>query len=734
MTAILRGSIVLTLLLSLQPLATAQIKQPPNPARWFEEETLFFAGSAGLDATQAAMLQTAYGKIFASDWYLKTVERLQFAPFVSGDIAPQYVELYRVATDLLTYAPFGFAVERASLTSEGPDLRVALVIRDKDRATRLVGVLDKILEDLEAPFETRKLEGDIKLRYSKLFDSPFEAGYAQVGDLFVVGAGPSGYAEELVARLQRPNARSLASSVPYQRVLRKLVGSDKPIGSIYLDTPRVIDLVRQALEMSGEQLPVVLRVLLSDSSGLDRIEAMGAAYSIRGRGFRSGLMIPIRGGLAGREPITDADLAWIPRDSLGFCASSCDFEAFFDWALNLCYASAPEYKGKLEVQIQNAEVYLGAPLREVIRSVGKKFIIFENPAHRSLLPSFMAVIKPENADLVERMVRNGVGFLRLLASYQQVDVSIKEHRVGDEKIVYVSTNGYPVPVAPAWCRIDDRIVLSLQRAELEDWLLRRRENLPSILQDDDFRRVSAAVPGSPSSVSYFDFKSIVDFFYPLILPMLQSGASGMEMVAREFGLEVNEFKFDDAVIPSKYELTRDLFGSISISRLDEDGLSFVSYATYPAGQLVAAGILAVAAAAGAVVVPIVQARESAARAAERAQARAREHERLAERMKREQHKEPTFSNQQQAVLIATAFRDYSKGHGGRYPNAWDELELEFDPSGQWVLISGQRYRSDSTQLVVYQSPDGRDRVWTLDAGCVLEELSVRELKRRLGDR
>jgi len=174
---------------------------------------------------------------------------------------------------------------------------------------------------------------------------------------------------------------------------------------------------------------------------------------------------------------------------------------------------------------------------------------------------------------------------------EQAGAAIRSIEFRNHAIRYLATPGVPVPVAPCYCRVGDRVVVGLSPIHLKDYLLFLDGNEPSILERPGYKAMAGVVPAEATSISYSDFAEAVVGTYQTFGPMLTMAQ----------GIPRNPIAIDLANMPAARTVRKHLFGALSYTVTTDDmvvyqcespvGVGFVGGVPTVAMAAIGAGML-----------------------------------------------------------------------------------------------------------------------------------------------
>lgn len=400
-------------------------------------------------------------------------------------------------------------------------------------------------------------------------------------------------ARAVVGRI-RGEGSSLATAPGFRRAWEPAIGRAVAMDWVYLDSAALRARALEILAGAEATIPPLASALLGDE-GLGRLGPVLAVTGIEGKGFRRASYIGWRTAAAPGEFLDEETLALVPGDTSFFSYEDHDLAGCFAALKAFIDGADPEVARQLRGFQALADGFLGFRLEEeLLASLGRRFLIFEEPSASGLLPGLCLVIRPADSASMQNCVRRLTASLGALAGMKGISVVARE-RGG---ISFVETSGAPMPVAPAWAVRGERLFLALHPTVLEEVFHRldapdARER--SILASEDFRRARGRIGRDQHGLFYTDTAAAVREIYPYLVPLLQAGVAAL-------GGEVNGLSAMQ--IPPPHLVHGRLFGDIHGSRRTGDGFLQEAHGPLPlcfpdvgsaAFLVIAAGALSAAA-------------------------------------------------------------------------------------------------------------------------------------------
>jgi len=418
--------------------------------------------------------------------------------------------------------PLALALHKIEIHDGEPVPQLAVTLGSGPGAERIYATIDAIREREGAPAEP--WSGAAAARRVAIPDSPLAVVYGLESGRLFLALGEEA-ATATVGRI-RGEGRSLAENPAFRRAWEPAIGRSAAMDWLYLDAPALRTRIVEILSSAEVALPPLASALLADD-GLGRLGPILFTTGIEGEGFRRALSVGWRSAAPPGEPIDEETLSLVPRDTGFFSYEDQDLAGCIASLKAFAEGADPEVGRQLRGFQAFADGFLGFRLEEeLIASLGRRFLLFEEPTASGLLPGLCLVLRPTDPAVVQNCVKRLTASAGALAGMKGVSVVARER----DGISFIETSGAPMPVAPAWASRGDRLFLALHPTILEEVF--HRLDAPdakerSILADEDFRRVRGRIGRDQHGLFYSDTASAVRELYPHLLPLLQAAVAGL---------------------------------------------------------------------------------------------------------------------------------------------------------------------------------------------------------------
>lgn len=378
---------------------------------------------------------------------------------------------------------------------------------------------------------------------------------------------------------------------------------------MFLRLDPILDFAVQAADLASKQAP---RMQWLDAEGLGRaIDALGlrairsvgeTSRYVDGKAVMTGYRVepaPDRKGLlAGANKNLDmAFLKWVPKDAVSFSAATLEPMSIYDALVGALNAYDPKIGEMAMGHLAEMEKKVGFSVRDdLFGAVGDSMVSWSKPMASFATPPEVAIlIKVNDPDKIVKVLKS-------LSSMSDGKVELDEADKRGVKTYQFRVNFDPMRgmggmnpldvINPTFAFKDGYLVAGFSPSDIRQVFKRmeRTEDDPKtdIRGNKEFAAYLTTLPKDVQSVSFTDWKAQFESFYTIAGSLLA------------FVPQSEDIPFDMSMLPDASTLTKHMFGSISYSIADGNGV--LSTTVSPFGPEVAllfvAGIGAGAAVAG----------------------------------------------------------------------------------------------------------------------------------------
>lgn len=686
----------------LAPLAPASA-QTRDIAELLPADTLAYAGWAELydeddpDLQQARRFVTQAASAEFSDRELGTVAQLM-------ELGVQALQ-----------APGGIALLDVQLGDEGPDVQAALWLVAGEGSSKIAQTFYELMQAVLPDAEIKELSvADVPMRCLRVENTPLNLVWGTHQGYFLLTLGPTA-AEKILGRLSGAGGPSLADGDEL-KFLRKKVGATdgKWRFSAFGDVRQIVAKVRSLVEqMTGPLPPVADQVI--EALGINAVRSKYIQICDSEQGPLTRIFVHVQGERKGilklwaQQPLSKGDLKIIPKDVYWAQVWNLDLQNLWQDVRGTIEEIDPNMLPMVEGSVAMASGLLGLPITDqLLPALGDTWAIFDAPDHGGiLLTGSVLVVEVRNADAVHAVLGRLVEILRPILLQKDVNLSLKETTCDGRTIHHVVVGGVPVPVAPAWTFVNDRMIFGLfpQTVAVAAKQVDPQTRGDSILDQPAVSNALQNVfPEEIQSFGYADAQYFARLFYPLGLLYATAGTSM---------LSVPGVELDPTIYPILAEAVKDVHNSVGMGATDEDGIHYALVGSANAG-LVAVAVVALLVS---ILLPsLSRARELAKRAVSASNLRG----------------------------IGMGMHIYANDHAGKFPENLEVLIDEGmitrptlnsprDREGKvsYVYISGQSEKDDPRNIVAYERIIGDEGTNVLFVDGHVEWMSLDRFKQAL---
>lgn len=413
-----------------------------------------------------------------------------------------------------------------------------------------------------------------------------------------------------------------------------------------------------------------------------------------------------------QKPLTDDDLQVVPKDAYFASISNVDLNALWVEAKKIIEQTGPENLQQVEGAVAMTRQYLGFSITEdLLPNLGDTYALFDAPEHGGLLfTGAVLVAETKDAAAFQNLMASFVRSMTGLAAPNNIKVTVQELKDGGHTVHYVLIGGWPIPVAPAWGFVGDRVVFGLAPQTVATAMRQvdAKTRGESLLASADFKAARALLPKSPSALSYVDVRNSYRVWYALKLLVQTAGASMSVGTPQAYDLaKVPGF-------PADFANERNM---VSAYTADGDGILFRSVGSSPVAMLSGGdGGASAAAVMVSILLPsLSRARETALETV-------------------------VISNLRG---LGVGCHVWASDNAGAFPGSLTDLvqngtispQLLINPRGDtpelYEYVTGQRAGSPATNVLVFERPSDQAQVAVLFVDGHVERLPVEVLEKAL---
>lgn len=399
----------------------------------------------------------------------------------------------------------------------------ALIIAGLSAPEQMVALMKQLHDEDEKPSSPVQL-GDAALSTVCPPDSDHKLYYGVYRKHFLAVFGEKA-AKDVLAVL-RGEGQSLAASPPYlesSKSIARYAPNEKLVAFVNIE--RAVATARAVAVAEGEELPPNFDSILNEVG----IAAMHSLHWRHGSaGDRAGGVLHLRtqpGASNGllkvlRQKPVDRDLlALAPSDSYWTCASSLDLHEFWNEAMRILNAIAPEAGGPVGGAVASARQFLGFSVTDdLLPNLGKDWLFFDAPNHGGFLfTGIVMVLRPADPAALHGMISRMGELITPLLSQAKAELRQVETKLSNRTIHTWLGAGLPIPVAPSWTQIESRTAFALFPQTLATMLKRidPKTRHDDLIKDKQFVEALEGWPKDLTGIGFINAKAVTRMGYPL---------------------------------------------------------------------------------------------------------------------------------------------------------------------------------------------------------------------------
>ncbi len=424
----------------------------------------------------------------------------------------------------------------------------------------------------------------------------------------VVGTPGSSFPEEFLGRVAGGTASPSLASDPEFKACTGRVGNAGSEIRFFMRVPPLVDGLLKGLSFAPPgELPAFLRpqgvkAALS-ALGLDGLRALACASTAAGdHSVNESYVLapsPRKGLLAlGGEGAADlALLERVPKEADSFTVGCVRMGEIWDTLFRALAALSAETEREVTGELAKFEEKNGVSLRkDLLGSMGENFLLYSLPAKNMMMggaPDLTFLMPLRDAAAFEKAARAlsdalvGTGMVALkeadLEGTKIRSFSVKFDGGGSHGAFGGMGFNPFVAINPAYAVKGDLLIASLSRQGLQKAIRRLAqsggEGGASV---EGYRRFAGKLPQGVSGVSYSDPRETVGMIYTTVTSFLPLAAAG-----RDLPIDINS-------LPSAEAIKKHLFGGLSYSKTEKDGLYSCSFSPWGVDTLLGLGVVGAA--------------------------------------------------------------------------------------------------------------------------------------------
>ena len=518
---------------------------PPDLAmqRLAPEECLFYYAWNGA-ATPDAKSKNQTEQLLAEEEIQKFVSAIESELIglvqKSGQGNPQAQVVTQILPNLLKTLltrPATIYVSKAGMGPAGVDVGAALVVHtggDAQKVVAAVAQLEGLLASQLPPnMQFQELTvGTAKLRTLPLPPPAPAVAWGFKKEYFLLAVG-QGTVEQIVGKLD-----GTAPMAGWLQELNKRLPVERPATVGYIDVARI--LTAAGPFMADPSIGAALEAL-----GLKQVQSIGWISGLDETGMAGKTLVSTQGEPAGLfaalagKPLAVSDLKPIPRDATLGLAMRLDLADIYNRVFDGLGKVNPQARDEAANSLKETEAKAGLQLLDdLLKPLGDVWCLYSMPqaAPQGGPPQITGTvlsISVRERDKLEATHQKLLALGRQALMENGGKLAIKESKYKGLPVYYVKADGAgTLPVAPAWCLTQDRLVVAIDPNSLKD-ILSRPSSAASLA---DRTEVGGWFKGGdgPSLVLYQDTANILRTAYPALQAMVPLAAMGLASQGIQF--------------------------------------------------------------------------------------------------------------------------------------------------------------------------------------------------------
>lgn len=459
-------------------------------------------------------------------------------------------------------------------TGERPTISYGMVVAADDAADSIAADIEAYLQSwnpLAGPMDV-KVGGAALRRLSAEGGKPTPMWGVHKGA--VILASNEAVATKLLARLD-----GAAPSIREHELFAKCAKQAGAVTSgwrahVFYEMPVYMALL-SAIVTTGDPAPQPANLQkLTDAFGMKDIPAAFVELTEGEGGMRLNAFARVTGrdGIYARmisgPPLTDADLAVIPKDASSAAAISFDPKLIWEAVLQAAEASDPDARGSIEGAEAAAAMSLGfSPVHDLLPAFGDTWVFYTAPSNPGVLfTGIVVVADADDAPKLHGMLTRAVTYVASLAAESPLRIVQRQVKYGAHEVNYVLLGGVPMPLAPAWGFVDGRVVFGLL-PQTVGAAMRQADpaaRKSSLLDNTDFADARKTLNRPAWMITYTEPRAAAQLWFALASLARTAAAAITAGEPREYDLGAAPLYPESPAASAR--------GCTSISSTDQDGV------------------------------------------------------------------------------------------------------------------------------------------------------------------
>jgi len=571
--ALFSGGGLLGLPLSVPPL-------PPDPVveRAAPDECLLHLETAGV-AAPAEGAANPVERMLADEEvrsFLAAVAReIVSAAKQSVPLPPQAEEAVLVLLRTALERPWALSVERVTPpTAVAPSTVTAtFLLRVGDREKAVRGAVGTLLGDVAAGLSRDGANGGGKGALLRAATPMGDLSWGFVDGSLVVTVG-DGVAEPFLERIGDENRGTPA----WKADLERRLPVERRATLLHVDVGTMVSLMAATAPNPREGMAMIAATGLGGLRSLDAVSGLGDG------GFVADSRLGFDGAPTGifaapGKGVGAAQLARALADAVRVQSWSLDGARWLETALGIATAVEPRVADDMRQSLRQIAAVAGFDLeKDLLAKLGPDWTMCDLAAAGGLVPGMALIVGVRDHDGFAATHEKLLALVKRVgaASETKATVATTTYRGRAIHTLSVSGPGMVLPITPAWCLLDDRLVVTLSPQAVKSLVDGTDAPGPAAFAAE----VSALGDAEADYVGIVDTRAVfrtLSTAYEFAVPLARQGAQG------------SGIRIAPPDLPPASAVAPFLAPSVTVLRHEADGIRFRGTTTLPLGPLASLG-------------------------------------------------------------------------------------------------------------------------------------------------
>lgn len=396
-----------------------------------------------------------------------------------------------------------------------PRFALAFVLADLRDAAAMQQRLMRIFEKGDTQFQSASL-GGVTWQSAKLPGVEDSLRIAKIGDRLVFAVGDDAATGVAKALAGGPNLATSDTFSAARKLAAKYVEDER--SAIYVDIRRAKSTVMAVLKASGEDIPPNADKII-DEIGVSALRSFYWRHDYKGQNADGVALLHTDANadkgllkLARPKPLDPKLLQILPRNAYWATATAFDSSELWTELRRILDQIDASAGPQVDAGLNGARQMIGFSITDdFLPMLGREWAAFDSPDHGSLLfTGAVGVARPKDGAALKDMVSRFIEMATPLVAQQNVDLKQLTIKDGSQEITYLLAAGIPVPIAPAWTTVNDRLVFGLfpQTVAAAARRVAKASAADSLLAHPDVKDALSRWPKDLTGFGYLDIQGI----------------------------------------------------------------------------------------------------------------------------------------------------------------------------------------------------------------------------------